>query len=189
MKQHFGLFLAVAMITAGCAAETEPAPQLAERENLVTRRAVVETVDVEGRQVLLRGEGGRMLTVEAGPEVRNLAQLEPGDVVKLELYEAVAVKMADPSKPGDPMAVAVAERAIEGAKPGAAAGEAVNLVVSFISYDPATSVSTFALPDGRVETVVVRPEMREFAAARQPGDRIDLTIIRAVAISIEETAG
>ena len=187
MKQYGGLFFVAALALAGCALDTAPAPQSAEREKLVTARALVETVDVEGRQVLLRGESGRMFTIDAGPEVRNLAQLESGDVVKLEYFEAVAVKMADPSKPGDPTSVAVVERAPEGAKPGAAAGKVVNLVVDFISYDPVTSIATFSLPDGTVETVVVKPEMREFAAARKSGDRIDLTITRAVALSIEET--
>ena len=40
-----------------------------------------------------------------------------------------------------------------------------------------------------VQNVVVKPEMRDFAAARKSGDRIDLTITQAVAVSIEETAG
>ncbi|MCL5776925.1 hypothetical protein M1105_08000 [Limibaculum sp. FT325] len=187
MRLYGGLILVGALLLAACAADTQPLPQSAERESLITRRAVVETVDVEGRQVLLRGESGRMLSITAGPDVRNLAQLESGDVVKLQYYEAVAVKMADPSNPGDPTAVAVVERAPEGERPGGAVGKAVNLVVDFISYDPASSVATFSLPDGTVETAVVKPEMREFAAARKSGDRIDLTITRALAISIEES--
>jgi len=189
MHRRFGISLLTALMLAGCAGTTDTAPQSAERESLIVRKAVVETVDVEGRQVLLRGEQGRMLTVTAGPEVRNLAQLESGDVVRLEYYEAVAVTMADASKTGDVTSVAIAERAPEGEKPGVTAGEAINLVVTFISYDPATAVATFALPDGGVETAVVKPELRDFAAARQSGDRIDLTITRGIAVSIQEQQG
>lgn len=187
VKRPATFIFACVLMLAGCARDNASAPESAERENLVTRRAVVETVDVEGRQVLLRGENGRMFTVNAGPEVRNLAQLESGDVVKLEYYEAVAVKMAGSDAQSGPTAVAVTERAPEGAKPGATVAATMKVTVDFISYDPKSSIATFSLPNGTIETAFVQPEMREFAAARKSGDRIDLTMTRAVAVSIEES--
>jgi len=189
MLKHIGLTFAAALLLAGCAETMETGPKSAERENLIVRKAVVQTVDVEGRQVLLRGESGRMLSLDIGPEVRNLDQLESGDVVRLEYYESVAVKMADTSTPGEVTSVEIADRAPEGEKPGIAAGSAVNLVVTFVSYDPETSVVTFTMPDGTLDTTIVKPEMRAFAEARRPGDRVDVTIIRGLAISIEETTG
>lgn len=168
-------------------AENADAPVSAERESVVTRKAVVQSVDLEGRQVLLEGENGKMLSVTAGPEVRNLAQIEPGDVVRLDYYEAVSVKMADPSDASAPEGVVLTERAPEGAKPGAAAAATLRMVVEFISYDPASAVATFVAPDGIVETANVRPEMRAFAAGLESGDLVDLTMTEAVAVSIEET--
>jgi hypothetical protein len=188
MRTKSSLALAAVLLLASCAA-SDPGPQSASREMTVARTARVQTVDLETRQVLLRMDNDDMLSLVAGPEVRNLAQLEPGDVVRFDYYEAVAAKMADASSAGDATGAMVSERAPEGAKPGAGVAAAVNMVVEFISYDPSTHLATFRTPEGIVETASVKPEMREFAAARKPGDRVDLTITRAVAVSIEETGG
>lgn len=181
------LLVLAAALTAACTSGT-PAPESAARQETITRTARVQTVDQETRQVLLRMDNDEMLSLVAGPEVRNLPQLEPGDVVVFQFYESVAVRMAD-SASGEPTGAVVAERAPEGAKPGGGVGASVNMVVEFLSYDPAAHVATFRTPDGTVAAADVRPEMRAFAAARKPGDRIDLTITQAVAVSIEERAG
>lgn len=180
--------VAATLMIAGCA-ETTPGPLSAERETIVTRTAIVETVDIETRQVLLRTDGNRMLSLVASPEVRNLPQLDSGDVVRFDYYEAVAARMANVGDSGEAVGAVIADRAPEGTKPGAAVGVVVNMVVEFVSYDPNTAIATFITPDGVVQNVVVKPEMRDFAAARKSGDRIDLTITQAVAVSIEETAG
>lgn len=178
--------LVVASSLFACSDMADP-PVSAERQSLVTERAVVQSVDLESRQVLLESDDGRMLGITAGPDVRNLAQLEPGDVVRLDYYEAVSVRMADPSDASAPEGVVVTERAPEGAKPGAAAAASVRMVVEFISYDPASSIATFVTPDGVVQTAAVRPEMRDFAAGLESGDLVDLTMTEAVAVAIEET--
>jgi hypothetical protein len=177
-------FLLVLSIAA-CATEPAP-PQSAERETLITSRAVVESVNTQSRQVLLRGQDGRMLSIVAGPEVRNLDQLAAGDVVRIDYFESVSVRMADPSDTSPPEGAVVAERAPEGGRPGAAAGASVRMIVEFISYNPQTAVATFRGPDGSVRTAQVNPELQDFAAGLQSGDRVDLTMTEAVAVSIEE---
>jgi hypothetical protein len=176
----------LALTISACANEPPPPPQSAEREELVTRRATVLDVDQQSRQVLLRGEEGNTFSITAGPDVRNLAQLAPGDVVRLDYYESVSVRMADPSDTSPPEGAVVSTRAPEGGTPGAASAASVRLIVDFISYDPATAIATIRMPDGVIGTVQVRPEMRDFAAGLQSGDRVDLTMTQAVAISIEE---
>ena len=167
--------------------ETADAPMTAERESLVTGRAVVQSVDLQSRRVLLKGEDGQVHSFTAGPQVRNLPQLQPGDVVRLDYYEAVSVKMADPSDDSAPEGIVLTERAPEGATPAAGRAAAVRMIVQFISYDPASNIATFATPDGIVRTVTVQPEMRDFAAGLESGDRVDLTMTEALAVSIEET--
>ena len=58
------------------------------------------------------------------------------------------------------------------------------MVVEFVSYDPATGVATYKTADGATNSIVVNPAMREFAAARKPGDKVAVEITRAMAISI-----
>jgi len=188
MKLKLAAALSAGLFLSACAA-SDPGPQSAQRETAITRTARVQTVDLDTRQVLLRMDDDAMLSLVAGPEVRNLPQLEPGDVVRFEYYEAVAVTMVEPGTTGNATGAVVATRAPEGAKPGAGLGATANMVVEFISYDPTTHVATFRAPDGVVETATVKPELQAFAAARKAGDRIDLTITRAVAVSIDEAGG
>lgn len=178
----------LALTMAACASEA-PAPQSAEREIVVTRMATVVDIDRENRQILLERTDGKMLSVTAGPEVRNLDQLEPGDVVRSDYYEAISVKMANPSDTSPPEGTVVAGRSPEGAKPGVAAGESVRMIVDFISYDPATAIATFRTPDDMVHTAHVEPDMRAFAAGLETGDRVDLTMTKATAITIDEVNG
>ena len=63
------------------------------------------------------------------------------------------------------------------------------MVVEFLAYDPATGIVTFKTPEGVTQTVVVNPAMRDFAAARRPGDRVAVQFTNAVAASIVETGG
>ncbi len=184
---------AMALLAAACADrhadEATPATQSAQRESVLETTAVVEKVDQETREVELRATDGQLVTVVAGPEVRNLAQLAAGDVVRLTYYESVALRMADAAEGGPATAAVVAGRAPEGDRPAGMVGAAVNLVVTMVSYDPATAVATFTTPEGRTESVVVHPAMRAFAAARKPGDRVAVELTNAVAVSIVETTG
>jgi hypothetical protein len=77
--------LAGLLMSFGCAQHEAPpsAPQSAQREAMLDTRAVVEKVDQNTREVRLRTADGRDLTVVAGPEVRNLAQVSAGDTVRL----------------------------------------------------------------------------------------------------------
>jgi hypothetical protein len=173
---------------SACANEPPPPPppQSAEREEVITQRATVVQVDQQTRHVMLRGEDGNVHTIIAGPEVRNLDQIAPGDVVRLDYYEAVSVKMADASDTSPPEGAVVSTRAPQGGTPGAASAASVRMIVDFLSYDPTTAVATIRMPDGMVDTVHVDPAMRDFAAGLQPGDRVDLTMTQAVAVSIEK---
>ena len=179
--------LAGLLVGLGCA--HQEAPQSAQREAMLETSAVVEKVDQKTREVRLRTTDGRELTVLAGPAVRNLAQVSPGDTVRLTYYESVAVRMAEPGAGGPATTSVVARGAPEGSKPAGLVGATTNVVVEFLAYDPATGVVTFKTPDGVTEQVVVSPAMRGFAAARRPGDRVAVQLTRAMAASIVETGG
>ena len=163
--------LAGLLVSLGCTHQETPpaAPQSAQRELMLDARAVVEKVDQNTREVRLRTTDGKELTVLAGPEVRNLAQLSAGDTVRLTYYERVAARMAEPGAGGPATTSVVASGAPEGSKPAGVYGATTDMVVEFLAYDPATGVVTFKTPDGVTQNVVVNPAMREFAAARRPG--------------------
>ncbi len=183
MKTRLILPLIAALFVAACSGF---GPDPVTRDSLVTATATVESVDQATRKVRLRNSEGRSFTVTAGPEVINLPQLAAGDVVTVDYYEAVTVAMADASESDVPMTTIAGAAAPEGALPGGAAVVSTTLVVTVVSYDPATGLATLALPDGTTASATVAPEMRGFAAETQPGDRVSVTLTEAVAVTINE---
>lgn len=171
------------LFLAGCA--TNQDTSFAERSETIELSGTVEAVDLASRTFKVR-DGNTSVTFKAGPQVQNLAQLEPGDRIILDYYESVAVGLADPADPGTAIGDVLVGTAAPGEKPGGGAIGSVTGVVEFLSYDSSTSVASLRLQDGTVEQVVVQPEMKDFAAARQPGDRIVVAIDRAVAVTVTE---
>lgn len=93
------LLAAIAMLVA-CAPRQ---PQTTE--SLTTATAVVRSVDHKTREVSLRDSAnGAEFSVVAGPEVRNLPQVEAGDTVRLDFYQATTLAMAAPARRRRPRA-------------------------------------------------------------------------------------
>lgn len=176
---------ALALFLAGCAT---PGPTEAVRASGGEVVAVVQEVDMQTREVLLRFDDGSAGAFTAGPEVRNLAQLEPGDTVAAVVEEIVSVRLAQPGDARATTAAVAAERAPAGARPGFAAVSGVASVVTLVSYDPATFEATFTTPSGATLTREVAPEMRDFAAARSPGDEVFVEVLDLVAVGVTEIA-
>ncbi|MGF1658947.1 MAG: hypothetical protein ACFCUS_05930 [Rubrimonas sp.] len=174
---------AFALALAGCATA---GPTEAVRSTGGEVRAVVQSVDMTNREVLLRFEDGAVESFTAGPEVRNLAQLEAGDTVVALVEEIVSLRLARPEDV--PAAAVAAERAPAGERPGFAAISGISTVVTVVGYDAETHLATFTTPAGETLTREVAPEMREFAAARQPGDRVFVEVFDLVAVGVEEVA-
>ena len=141
--------LAALLVSLGCSHQETPpaAPQSAQRETMLNTRAVVEHVDQSTRVVRVRTTDGKEIMVLAGPEVRNLAQVSEGDIVRLTYYESVAARMAEPGAGGPATTSVVTSRAPEGSTPGGLARATTDVVVEFRACDPTTGVVTFKTPD------------------------------------------
>jgi len=190
MRTVMPLLASLAVILAAGCAETAGPPDPASAEETVSATATVEKLDLASRTVELKTEDGRMLTIVAGPEIRNFDQLNIGDTVKATYMRGVAARMAEPGRTGEAAVVGAAVRAPKGAKPGAVVGQTVQMVVTIVSYDAKSHLATFAGPDGLVRSVVVeKPEMQQFARGLKPGDEVEVTFTEAVAIGIVETGG
>jgi hypothetical protein len=185
---HTRSILAVGAASAllwGCAAPTPPAPL--QRESAHQVEATVVGIQKEKRLVSLRGPEGRMLTVEAGPEVRNFDQIQVGDQVIASYYEAVGFALVKPgASDGASDAGLIAGRAKAGDRPAAAVGRFAKTTVTIESVDQKTYTVTFKGTDGLTRAVpVATPEGRAFASKLRPGDQVEITYEEAVAISVE----
>jgi hypothetical protein len=185
LTRRFFALSALCVGVAACADPTPP-PQPTMVERGIEASAVVQTVDMSTRQVLLRDNSGRLITFVAGPEVRNLAQVRPGDRVIAEYTEALAVSLAAPGTTAAPSAAVGGVAAAPGQRPGGAIGSEVKVRVRIESVDPAKNAVTFIGPGGVHRTVVARdPGMQEFVRRLRAGQEVDVTFFEAVAVRVE----
>jgi hypothetical protein len=153
----------------------------------MTATATVEKVDMKSRKVTLKDEDGKTLTVVAGPEVRNLAQVKKGDVLRLTYKESLAyqVSKAGEAKPGVGASTDVS-RAPLGAKPGGSVTDTVTVRMTIAGIDKRNSTVTLRDPDNVESVVKVRDPSKLDAVA--VGDVVDITYTEALAIAVEHAA-
>lgn len=182
----------VATLAAALLATGADAPAHAQQPGVAVTRAesltaTVESVNLGSREVVLRDASGQLLTVVAGPEARNLAQLRPGDRVAIEYQEALAVEMVRPDDPRPPVeALAGGGRAPEGARPGGSLGQVIRVRVRIDAVDAATGRVIFTGPAGDKRTVMAQdPRMSEFVRNLRPGEQVDIAYTEALAVRVE----
>lgn len=115
------------------------ADAMGAREKMIAV-GVVQSVDLKSRLVSIKNEGdGKIFTIHAGPEVRNLAQIGPGSVVKVEYQEALAMALEKAQSGGinvreDTVSVG---RTPAGALPGATIEDSVKMLGTILAIDKA----------------------------------------------------
>ncbi|WP_270937673.1 hypothetical protein, partial [Falsiroseomonas oryzae] len=165
------------------------APQAAAVATTAERTAVVETVNMTERSVLLRGDAGsqsgRLATIKAGPQVRNLAQIKPGDRVVIRVTDAVVAAMAPADGAAPTGSAVVATRAAPGQRPAASISEGTRTRVRVDGIDLGRNTVTFTDPDGAQRTVRVQdPGMRQFIRRLSPGTMVDVVLVETADIRV-----
>jgi len=152
----------------------------------IEARAIVESVDPPTRTVMVRREDGSLVSIKAGPEVRNFAQVKPGDRVAVRVRLGVLAEMASDNAADGPFTQSgIASRAPAGAKPGVVTSEAVRVRVTFNAYDGKTRTVSLTLPSGQEQKAVIRTQpMQDFAARLKAGDKVDVTFARSIAVAV-----
>lgn len=175
--------LSALLLIAGCATST-PRPEPFEVSDSETIEATVTAVDAGQRRITLRGPRGDSLTLRAGPEMRNFAQIEAGDVLRVRYDETYRVSLAAPGTSQSGTRVAAA-RSAEGERPGAqvAAQSITTVEIVAVAVD-GTSVS-FRDEAGQLQSMrVVREQGQAFARGLQRGDLVDLEFTGSIAIEV-----
>lgn len=157
-------------------------PGVAGGAQTVTITATITAIDPASRAVTLKGPQGREVTVTAGPEVRNFAQMKVGDTVDAKYIEALTLEL----KKGGGLPVAKVEdtgaaRAKAGSAPAGAIGRQVTIVADVVAVDPATQTVTLKGPKHTVDLRVRDP--KQFALIAK-GDQVQATYTEAVAIAV-----
>ena len=144
--------------------------------------ATITAIDAATRAVTLKGPQGREMTVTAGEQVKNFAQLKVGDQVNIEYVEALTMEL----KKGSTAVVSRTEMAgAGGAKPGerpaGMGGRQVTVVAEVVDLNAQTQVVTLKGPQRTVDLKVKDPAQFKLIAK---GDRIAATYTEAVAVTV-----
>ena len=180
-------FIFVSLVA--CKTATPPDP--VNIENIQEVSATVEAIDVNKRLLSLSDpETGEKMTVEVAPDVRNLAQVKPGDKVVARYYESLAAELvARGDKSGTtqaPVKDAVIGRSAPGAKPGVVLGTENRQTVRISKVDKKNNVVSFYGADGLARSVPIKtPQGQEFIGKLKEGDEVEVTYTEAVAVTVE----
>jgi len=97
------LALAAALASALAACETAQEPDVAAapisgivKERQITTVATVQKLDLGKRLVTLKGQDGKVFSIHAGDQVKNLPQVKVGDQVSTTYYESIAYEVHKP---------------------------------------------------------------------------------------------
>lgn len=167
--------LAVALLVAACAQPEKPSStaitvgsSVPEAVAALEGTSVVQKVNKKTREVTLKRQDGSVMSVVAGPEVRNFDQIKVGDIVEAKTVELIAIAI-------EPATTQVRERreataygdtsSTPGAKPAATTRRTVEII------------ATVQHVDRKARTVVVEGPVQRVAL--KIGEGIDLSAIKA----------
>jgi Cu/Ag efflux protein CusF len=190
IRHALALTLAGGLLLAqGCASSSAESQKLPSYTESRTEKATatVKAIDQKTRQVRLVAEDGEVVDFVAGPDVRNLDQVQAGDKVVVAYTESIAIEVrrADGTAPAI-TAGGDASRAEAGAAPAAKVSGAVTASAVIVAIDQENHRVTLKGPAGNVRLVQVRdPKNLEGVKV---GDMVYATYTEAVAMSVEKVA-
>jgi Cu/Ag efflux protein CusF len=144
--------------------------------------STVEKIDAKTREVTLKREDGSLVTVVAGEEVRNFDQIRVGDIVEVEVTEALAIAVA-------PAFTQVRERRDEysgyraklGDKPGMKTTHTVEAVATVEAIDAKAREVTVK---GAKQTVVLKAGEGVDLSTIKKGDNVSVVYEESVSIQV-----
>ena len=144
----------------------------------------VKSVDLAKREVTVSGPGGRVETMVAGPEVKNLEKLERGDRVEIHFRAGLVLRLQGDGKE-DVVPEATKEIKNTGRGDVLSGTETVRarLTVTVLAIDPVTKVVT--LEDGDKRTYQVKAGKDVSLDRVKVGDRFRATYSAAMAMSVK----
>jgi Cu/Ag efflux protein CusF len=144
--------------------------------------STVQDIDYDSRKVTLRDPEGNLTTFVAGEEVRNLDQVNKGDIVLMEYYQGFAY-VVEPKEAAvrqriDTTAVG---RADEGEKPGATITDTVDIIASVEEIDQDARMVTLK---GANRTVTLKVSDDVDLSEVEVGDEVHANFVESFAVSV-----
>lgn len=144
--------------------------------------ATVAAIDQQTRQVTLRDASGNEWTFTAGPEVRNLAQVQRGDQVLVRYYEGFAVALGPKGSGVEARADEVEmSRAAPGEKPAGEITTSVDAVGTVKAVDRKNRKVTL---EGAEATVELKVAEDVDLSQVKVGDEVEVSYVESLAVVV-----
>ncbi|HEY0551989.1 MAG TPA: hypothetical protein VGF13_20470 [Verrucomicrobiae bacterium] len=160
-----------------------------EDEVLVSATATVQAVDVEKRELTLKGPLGNVETLTVDPAVKRLNEIKVGDEVTAKYYVSIAGELREPTaeeKKNPLMIVEGAAKAPKSASPAAGGLRVIRVVATVEGLARPTRMVTLKGPRGNYMDVRARDVKR--LEKLHLGDTVVVTFTEALAVSVEKAA-
>jgi len=184
------LFAGLLFLGAGAVSAAQhggPAMPAGEAGNLEIITATVTAVDLDAREVTVKGPEGREVVIVAGPEVRNLAQVKVGDKLVFEYFESLALALTPvEGQPAARMDTTEVARAPKGAKPGGVIKRTVEAQGKVEAIDTKNRVVTLR---GAKNTLRLKVADDVDLGAIKIGQNVVGRYVEAMAISVHAPKG
>jgi hypothetical protein len=178
------------LLIAGCGLAPVHLAAWAQAPAVVTRTmettGTIESVDATTRQVLFHRDDGALISLVAGPEVANFAQMKPGDRVWARYESALAARIG---KPGQSLlndtGVEQESGAALGDKPYGEHDLEIHSQIKVTGIDLDHNTLAFVGPANVPRVVDVRtPQMQAFLRTLQVGDYVDVAFREAAVVDV-----
>jgi len=178
--------VAFALAAAGCAsssAESKKLPSL-EDSRTITDSVTVVALNQDTRVITVQDKDGHKLKFKVGDMVRNLPQVEVGDILTITYSESIAVQVVKPTGAEPSLTVdAAAARAEPGQKPAGGVADAVTVTATIEAIDRQSSVVTLLGPGGEYQ--VVRVKNPAYLKNVVVGDQVVITYTEALVTYVD----
>ena len=146
-----------------------------------TVTATVEAIDLSSREVTLRRSDGETLVLVAGPEARNLEQVEVGDRVRAQYQVGLVVGLGPPGVEARLQETEIL-RTPRGERPGGVVRATTAITATIAAIDTERRVVTLQGPERTVELPV--SEDVDLGSVKI-GDRVGAVFEESIALVVE----
>jgi ribosomal 50S subunit-recycling heat shock protein len=149
-----------------------------------TVTATVTKINQKTREVTIKTTDGQEHSFVAGDQVKNLAQVNQGDIITVVYTEEIAYQVLEHAKATGVQTTEASARAKPGEQPAAGVARQVTVTVEITAIDPSVPTVTFKGPEGNSRTIKVQDPQKLVGV--KVGDMVDITYTQALAIKVDK---
>ena len=158
-------------------------PGSASMTDVMRATGVVESIDLAKRHVTLRTSQGKLVSMEIGPEARNLDQVKAGDRVSVSYAQALTLTLLKDGKEiRSKNESESGTRSAAGERPGGTLGRKVEVTADVIKVDRKARTITLRGTKYEIDLKVRDPAQLELIKV---GDQVHAVYTEAVALSVD----